>query len=155
VSDAAERIGNGEREAAIAALKTHQGEGRLDSREYEDRALRARQSRTWADLDPLFADLPEPRPHPGAAGRLPSSSIPPATSQPVSGYSGLLPEPWAAWAMSLTPFAALILFFVTGSWLWFLAIPIAGIVIYGPDGKDGHHIGDQRYRRGRRGRRGC
>ena len=41
--------------------------------------------------------------------------------------------------MALIPFIAVALFFITGfngsfawSWLWFLLIPIAGIVIYGP-----------------------
>jgi hypothetical protein len=34
----------------------------------------------------------------------------------------------------LTPLVALILFFVTDfTWLWFLAIPLMGIVLYGPD----------------------
>jgi len=47
--------------------------------------------------------------------------------------------------MALTPFAALILFFVTGSWLWFLAIPVMGILLYGPEG---------RRKSGRRGHRG-
>ena len=41
--------------------------------------------------------------------------------------------------MALTPFLAVALFFITGfngsfawSWLWFLLIPIMGIIIYGP-----------------------
>jgi Domain of unknown function (DUF1707) len=165
---AAKRIGNGEREAAVAALKVHHTEGRLDSREYEDRSLQARQARTWADLDPLFADLPEPRPGPGAVS--PAPGIPPvppvppvpvlptpAAPQRVAGSTptrptgpvapqdkgNLIPEPWAAWVMSLTPFAALILFFTTGDWWWFLGIPIAGIVIYGPDGRHGNRNRDR------------
>lgn len=161
---AAKRIGNGEREAAVAALKVHHTEGRLDSREYEDRSLEARQARTWADLDPLFADLPEPRPVPGAvppaSGLLPSSSTPqplagstpslPASRASLRNNGGLIREPWAAWVMSLTPFAALILFFTTGDWWWFLGIPIAGIVIYGPDRRHGN--GDSNRNRDRRNR---
>ena len=47
--------------------------------------------------------------------------------------------------MALTPLVALILFFVTDlTWFWFLAIPIVGIVLYGPEGRG---------RRGHRGRR--
>jgi len=45
--------------------------------------------------------------------------------------------------MALVPLLAVALFFITGfmgsfawSWLWFLLVPIAGIVIYGP-GADG------------------
>jgi tellurite resistance protein TehA-like permease len=37
--------------------------------------------------------------------------------------------------IALTPFAALALFFLTGSWLWFLMIPVMGIRLYGPDGR--------------------
>jgi hypothetical protein len=63
-------------------------------------------------------------------------------------YGGLLPEPWGAWVMSLTPFAALILFFATGyHWQWFLIIPIAGLIVYGPDGRHGDR---GRYRNRRR-----
>jgi hypothetical protein len=166
---AAKRIGNGEREAAVSALKVHHADGRLDSREYEDRALQARAARTWADLDPLFVDLPEPRPVPGAVPpqlppqlptQLPPAQAPaslPGTVGPAASPSGsapapyqrtsLLPEPWAAWVMSLTPFAALIIFLITDDWEWFLAIPIAGIVIYGPDG---HHADRNRNRDRRR-----
>jgi hypothetical protein len=150
------RIGNGEREAAVAALKTHHSQGRLDSREYEDRALRAREARTWADLDPLFTDLPEPHP---VAGAIPPVSVPPAqpiaTSQPAGAatvaehHGSLIPEPWAAWVMSLTPFAALLIFLITDDWEWFLAIPIAGIVIYGPDGRHGDRHRDRDRRRNR------
>jgi Domain of unknown function (DUF1707) len=160
---AAKRIGNGEREAAVAALKVHHTEGRLDSREYEDRSLQARQARTWADLDPLFADLPQPRPVPGAVP--PVSAPTPVAPQPVAGSTpsqpsgpvspqdngNLIPEPWAAWVMSLTPFAALILFFTTGDWWWFLGIPIAGIVIYGPDGRHGSRNRNRNRNRRNRG----
>jgi hypothetical protein len=45
--------------------------------------------------------------------------------------------------MALVPLLAVALFFITGfmgsfawSWLWFLLVPIAGVVIYGP-GADG------------------
>jgi hypothetical protein len=37
--------------------------------------------------------------------------------------------------MALTPFAALLLFFSTGTWLWFLMVPVMGILLYGPGGK--------------------
>jgi hypothetical protein len=39
--------------------------------------------------------------------------------------------------MALTPFLALALFFTTGfNWLWFLLVPVMGILVYGPDGKN-------------------
>ena len=44
--------------------------------------------------------------------------------------------------MAIVPFASLALFFVTSSafgwsysWLWFTLIPVAGIIIYGPNGR--------------------
>ena len=37
--------------------------------------------------------------------------------------------------MAVTPLAALVLFFVTHTWLWFLAIPITGALLYGNDRK--------------------
>jgi hypothetical protein len=33
----------------------------------------------------------------------------------------------------MTPILAVILFFTTGSWLWFLAIPLVSILVYGSD----------------------
>ena len=146
MSDEATRIGNGEREAAVAALQVHHAAGRLDSTEYEERSVRAGQARTWNDLTPLFADLPEPRPQPEATGAplastasMPTQSEPPATAslaaQPFG--TGLIPEPWAAWIMALTPFVVLLLFFATGyHWEWFLAIPIIGLIVYGPNNRD-------------------
>ena len=40
--------------------------------------------------------------------------------------------------MAVTPLAALVLFFVTRTWQWFLAIPIAGALLYGSDRKRRH-----------------
>lgn len=34
--------------------------------------------------------------------------------------------------MGLTPIVALVLFFTTGSWLWFLVIPVVGVLLFGP-----------------------
>jgi hypothetical protein len=153
-----ERIGHGDREAAVSALKAHHAEGRLDSREYEDRALQARQARTWAQLHPLFTDLPEPHPTPtptpptqlSAGGEVTVGTEGP--EGPITAgerHAGLVPEPWGRMIMALAPPVALILFFVTSyNWLWFLAIPIAGILVYGPDGGAGGRR--RRYRRDRR-----
>jgi hypothetical protein len=160
MGDAAQRIGTADREAAVAALKAHHGQGRLDSQEYEDRALRAQQARTWAELDPLFHDLPEPRPSASATpagtpiGPAGAPTDSPRSVEPVTagtstiGHGSLIPEPWAAWAVSLSPFVALILFFTTGEhWEWFLAIPIVGLIVYGPSNQ---HSGDHRDRDRRR-----
>ena len=133
------RVGNAERDRAVAQLSEHWRAGRLDPAEHELRVTRAKAAVTRADLDALFADLPDGGPGP----------VPEATT-------GLTPEPagdrdtrgavvpagasrsrgsMRDTIMALTPFAALFLFFVTGSWLWFLAIPVMGILLYGPEGK--------------------
>ncbi len=36
--------------------------------------------------------------------------------------------------MGLTPIVALVLFFLTRSWMWFLAVPVVGVLVYGPHG---------------------
>ena len=59
------RIGTPERDAAVAALDTHWHAGRLDPGEHERRTTLAKAARTRAELDALFADLPDrvaPRP---------------------------------------------------------------------------------------------
>ena len=52
------RIGDAERDTAIAALSRHYADGRLTSQEHEERIELAMNARTDADLGTLFADLP-------------------------------------------------------------------------------------------------
>lgn len=52
------RIGDAERDGAIAALARHFADGRLTQDEHEERTARALKARTGADLRVLFADLP-------------------------------------------------------------------------------------------------
>lgn len=129
-----QRIGAEERDSAVRALQAHYTAGRLTPEEYEDRSVAASKARTWADVAPLFADLPEPRPMPVTV------DLRRAVAEPAP--QGLLPMSDRAreTVMALTPFVALVLFFVTDfTWLWFLAIPVVGIVLYGPDrGRDRH-----------------
>jgi hypothetical protein len=61
------RIGDEEREAAVAALGEHYAAGRLTKEEYDERAGRAFAARTRSQLLPLFADLPRPAGTPAAA----------------------------------------------------------------------------------------
>jgi uncharacterized membrane protein len=55
------RIGDSEREAAVAALGDHYAAGRLTKEEYDERAARAWEARTRSALWPLFSDLPHPQ----------------------------------------------------------------------------------------------
>jgi len=58
-SDQHLRVSNAEREVATGRLAEHFAAGRLDQAEFDDRVGRAMSARTRADLNALFADLPE------------------------------------------------------------------------------------------------
>ena len=125
---------------------------------------------TQGDLVPLFADLPDaapapPKPAPPAAPAPPPSEYSSASGYPTTpGYSSSpdysdssgwgsgrvrpLGGAVGATIMALVPFLALGLFFLFGfygsfawSWAFFLLIPIAGIIIYGPGASGGARTG--------------
>jgi hypothetical protein len=77
---------------------------------------------------------------------LPNQALPDRTlaaAQPEQGVIPVSPEV-ARLVLGLTPFAALVLFFVApGGWLWFLAIPVMGMLL-GPQA--GRHRGRDRRR---------
>jgi hypothetical protein len=52
------RIGDAERESAVAALAERYASGRITHDEFEERSTRAFAARTGSQLRPLFADLP-------------------------------------------------------------------------------------------------
>lgn len=56
------RIGDNERDEAVAMLQEHHAVGRLDSIEFNERMEKVLSARTQADIDKLFHDLPDPRP---------------------------------------------------------------------------------------------
>jgi Domain of unknown function (DUF1707) len=76
------RVGHRERDAVIAALQEAAGDGRLSMAELDDRLEAALQAKTYADLDPLVADLSVQLP----SGAL-SSSRSQAQRPPTAGYS--------------------------------------------------------------------
>ena len=55
------RIGDADRDRAVAALGDHYAAGRLTVDEFDERTSSAWQARTADDLAPLFADLPNTR----------------------------------------------------------------------------------------------
>jgi hypothetical protein len=118
------RIGSAERDSAVVALRAHLDAGRLTPEEYEERSVSATRARTWSEISPLFTDLPDPRPGPVAAEL--------TRARPVGAFPGLS-EGARDRIMAVTPLVALVLFFLTRTWLWFLAIPIAGALLYGSD----------------------
>jgi len=62
-----QRIGDRERDQAVEYLREHLAEGRLDAEEFDERLTVALTAKTQADLDPLFRDLPSPKPGPTGA----------------------------------------------------------------------------------------
>ncbi len=157
-SGASIRLSNTEREQAVAALQNHAHDGRLSEAELATRSATARAAVTRGDLAPLFADLPGALPGSSATGTFSppnatTSSEPPhaaATDSPgrenpagettAPRYTGRRRNA----IMGVIPFVSLILFFLTSaiwgfaySWLWFLLIPIAGVILYSGGGSDG------------------
>jgi Domain of unknown function (DUF1707) len=60
----AHRVSDAEREVVVERLRHAAAEGRLDTDELSERVGRAYSAQTAADLEPLTADLPEPKPSP-------------------------------------------------------------------------------------------
>ena len=58
-SDEHLRVSDAERQAVTDRLAEHFGDGRLDQAEFDERVGRAMSAKTRADLNGLFADLPE------------------------------------------------------------------------------------------------
>jgi hypothetical protein len=58
-SDQHVRMSDAERQAVVDRLAGHFADGRLDHAEFDERVGRAMSATTRADLDGLFADLPE------------------------------------------------------------------------------------------------
>lgn len=139
------RIGNAEREAAQAALDAHLQAGRLDAEEYGERSGKASVARTAEDLTPLFADLPPPyptqsQPAGGAPAALPAPAASPGSSPAPADAStgGSALERVGPGIAAVLPLIALVLFFVVpiaNSWIFFLLIPIGGILFAGSRGR--------------------
>jgi hypothetical protein len=62
-----QRIGDAERDQATTYLREALAQGRLEQDEFDERLDRALRAKTQADLDPLFRDLPGPKPGQGLA----------------------------------------------------------------------------------------
>jgi Domain of unknown function (DUF1707) len=62
------RIGDADRDEAVAFLQEHMAKGRIDASEFDDRMSRALNAKTASELAVLFDDLPDPRP-PSAQSR--------------------------------------------------------------------------------------
>ena len=56
------RIGDADRDQAVAFLQEHMAQGRIDASEFDDRMSQALKARTASELAVMFDDLPDPRP---------------------------------------------------------------------------------------------
>ncbi len=123
------RIGDAERDRAAEYLRDHLAEGRLDQVEFDERLTVALTAKTQADLDPLFSDLPSPKP--GAPVAPPAGvQAPPWQQSPPWGSAagGIVvrrpvpPRGAAAIAVlsAMALPAAIILVMATGGHLWWI-----------------------------------
>ena len=111
-----QRIGDAERDSAAELLREHMAQGRLSAEEFDERIDAALKARVASDLDPLFSDLPGPRPGQGvattqpyetppwqqAAGSAPTPAVLPPRSggaEALRGITGLL---WIVIPLAIT-----------------------------------------------------
>ena len=130
-----QRIGDAERDRAAEYLREHLSVGRLTQDEFDERVSAALTARTAAGLEPLFADLPAPKPgNPGAEPgttwpqyQVPQPSAgaevaprarpnPPANSKAVRALTVATAIAWPVWVMFC--------FAVGWQYWWVVFIPI-------------------------------
>ena len=133
------RIGDEEREAAVAALGEHYAAGRLTKEEYDERAERAFAARTRSQLLPLFADLPRPVEAPGAARR-----ERPVGAGPRRGHPGWWAGAWMA------PVLAIVVALVILTHLPLFLLAVVAWIFFARMGR--HWARDRGYRHGYRQR---
>ncbi len=150
------RIGDADRDQAVDYLREHLSQGRLDSLEFDERMSQALEAKTSAELVPLFADLPDPRPS-TAVAPLPYEAPPwqrqsapvAATAHVPSHTVAPVPKGWnsgLAIASSIAwPATILLITFVLGwgQFWWLVFIPIVLSSVLGKDRQSnrrhGHH----------------
>jgi DUF1707 SHOCT-like domain len=71
------RVSDADRDRVTARLREHFAEGRLTQDELDERISAALNAKTFGDLRPVMADLPEPAPAPGGPARNPQRGGPP------------------------------------------------------------------------------
>jgi hypothetical protein len=126
-----QRIGDAERDRAADYLREHMSVGRLSQEEFDERVTAALQARTAADLEPLFNDLPAPKPGQDVAvtGSTPWPAYQPPTNLAAASAALAVPSSSAANLWSTLAGVSWVLWmvpnFVFGWHLWWLVfIPI-------------------------------
>ena len=106
------RVGDAEREAAADTLRTHYLRGRLDGDEFQQRLERCLAAKTYADLDPLFGDLPGPE----------------GPRRPLAHRR----VGWPMWPLPLFPLAVVAIVLLTAGHVPFLVIPLVFFFVVRP-----------------------
>lgn len=126
-----QRIGDAERDRAADYLREHMSVGRLSQEEFDERVTAALQARTAADLEPLFNDLPAPKPGQdrAVAGGTPWPVYQPPITPPAASAALAVPSSSAANLWSTLAGVSWVLWmvpsFIFGWQLWWLVfIPI-------------------------------
>ncbi len=139
-SPARPRIGDAERDRAVDYLQEHMAQGRLDRDEFDERLSRALVARTQFDLEPLFQDLPEPRPSTALQTRAPfvappwtaASAVPAASSSPAELSTPEVPPPTPRWlnvTMAAIWPATILVYVLTDFGNWWLFV-VAAMLTY-------------------------
>lgn len=129
-----QRIGDAERDRAAEYLREHMSVGRLSQDEFDERLTAALQAKTTADLEPLFADLPAPRPgqpEPPTRGTpWPLYQPPPASAEVTSAPAGAPAQQsgaasfWNIAAAVAWPAWILLCFAIGWQYWWLVFVPI-------------------------------
>jgi hypothetical protein len=139
------RIGDAEREAAVAALGEHYAAGRLTKDEFDERTDRAYAARTGSALRPLFTDLPP-------SGRPDGGPRPPQAPGPPGGGAGTYPRrsggPW--WVGGMMPLLLVVIGLSALTHLPFFLLLLVGWLVFAK-GSRRWTYGHRRDRRDRRG----
>lgn len=147
------RIGDSEREQAIAALGEHYSAGRLDIDEYGERSAKVTAARTREDLNTVFTDLPQP--HPQLSPQAATPPPPDVEVVPPSPPRHIQRRQFASAVVGLSWLGAILLIVAVHSPSLVIFIPIALSVAVGAYWGKGWREDAQRYeaRARRRSRR--
>ena len=135
-----QRIGDAERDSAAELLREHMAQGRLSAEEFDERIDAALKARVASDLDPLFSDLPGPRPGQGVATTPPYERPPWQRQGAAPGPVAQVPAPQRdnenqvlkGLTAVMWPVTILVITFLLGWdhfwWLVFIPVAISGML---------------------------
>jgi hypothetical protein len=141
-----QRIGDAERDRAAELLREHMAQGRLSAEEFDERIEAALTAKVASDLDPLFTDLPGPRPgqtvattssyetppwqrQPAVPDPSPTPAVLPRRSGAAEALRGLTGVSWIVIPLVIS-------FLLPGGWSSFWWLIFLPMIISGMAGKN-------------------